>query len=252
MSKRLTDINYWENYYSDNKVNRSQINSICSIYDKYWEDLIHENESSPVKTIIEIGGHPGRYLAYLAEKYSLVPTCLDFNSDRSKIDQSMRSMGVSDYNIIQADFLNYETKEKYDIVISNGFIEHFENYDEVLDKHINYLNSGGTMLIMIPNMTGYIKFYKKLVDKGNLAIHNLECMNKKVFKNFAKRNNLTIHNLSFFGGFPFSVHQELNYFQSIFFQIHRQICKKGLDNIIKSFPSSFYSSGLVAVFKLNS
>lgn len=75
--------------------------------------------------IIEIGAYPGRHLAYLAAKYNLHPTALDYNSDRFKIEESFEVMGVSNYNITQADFLQHETTEKYDVLISNGFIEHF-------------------------------------------------------------------------------------------------------------------------------
>ena len=51
--------------------------------------------------------------------------------------------------------------------------KHFENFDEVLDKHSSYLKKGGTMFILVPNMRNYVKYYKKAVDNDNLKIHNL-------------------------------------------------------------------------------
>lgn len=245
---KITTQNYWEEYYSNTQTQRKNIEQVVSVYDKYWEVLIKSNNANPPKTIIEIGGYPGRYLAYLADKYHLTPTSLDFNSDKIKIEESMQAFNVKNFNIIQADIFNYEPENKYDIVISNGFIEHFDNYNEVLDKHMLYLKKGGTMLIMIPNMKGYIKFYKSFVDKENLKTHTLKCMNFKVFKSFALRNNLKIFKCEYFGGFPFSVHQKLNLFQKIIYQFHRFLSKKLLNKFLINNPN-ILSSSIVVIFK---
>ena len=36
--------------------------------------------------------------------------------------------------------------------MSNGFIEHFEDYDAILDLHVDYLNANGRLLVMIPTL----------------------------------------------------------------------------------------------------
>lgn len=245
----LTDQAYWENYYSRAKPQKSQIESVVSEYNKYWDFLISRNNTNPPKSLIEIGGHPGRYLAYLAHRYDLEPTSLDFNSDRSKIEDSMSVFGIKNYHIMQSDIFEHEIIEKYDVVISNGFIEHFKNFDEVLDKHCDYLKPGGTMLVMIPNMRNYIKFYKILVDRKNLKIHNLKSMKRKVFVDFGARNNLKLLKLEYFGGFPFSVHQELNIFQKIIFKTHRILFKFFLNKYLADCPNQYFSSTIIAIYK---
>lgn len=247
--EKLTDQEYWEKYYSKSLTQKKQIISVASVYDEYWDLLIDKNDNKEIKTIIEIGGYPGRYLAYLSNKYNLTPTCLDFNTDKEKIVETFKSFDLKEYDIIQTDFLKHQPEKKYDIVISNGFIEHFNNFNEVLDKHYEYLRPGGTMLIMIPNMKYYIRFYKFLVDFRNLKIHNLECMDIRVFKNFAKRKKLKELTIEYFGGFPFTVHQKLNIFQKIIFKTHRLTIKYFLDSIFKRYPSKFYSSSIIALYK---
>ena len=69
MDNKLTTKKYWENYYNKNYGNKSHIISVCSFYDTFWEQLF--GDDSKGKTIIEIGGFPGRYLAYLSSKYNL-------------------------------------------------------------------------------------------------------------------------------------------------------------------------------------
>lgn len=247
--EKLTTQTYWESYYSKSLVNKSGIESVVSEYEEYWDFLIEINNEEPPKTILEIGGYPGRYLAFLAKKYNLVPTSIDFNSDRSKIDDVMQTFEIKDYTIIHADIFTHQPTEKYDLVLSNGFIEHFDNFDVVLDKHCQYLKEGGTMLIMIPNMRYYIKYYKWLVDKKNLKIHNLKTMDFNVFKNFATRNELTLQKLTYFGGFPYTYHDGVNFFQKIIYKIHRYIFKFYGNKILKKNPSKYFSSTIIAVFK---
>lgn len=246
---KLTSKTYWESYYKHNHASKDHIVSVGSYYDAYWNIFFKLDHAS--KSLIEIGGFPGRYLAYLASNYHLEPTCLDYNSDKDQIETSFEVMNVVNYDIIQEDFTTYKTNKKYDYVLSNGFIEHFEDYDSILDTHVNYLKNKGRMLIMVPNMKGYIGFYKWLVDFKNLKIHNLECMHLSVFKSFAKRNNLKIIELNYFGGFPYNVHQKLNLGQKIIYKIHYKFFKNFGNKWLKSQPSKYFSSGIISIFEKN-
>lgn len=241
---------YWEDYYnSKDKPNKDQIIYVCSEYDKFWDLLVTNNSENPPKTIMEIGGYPGRYIAYLADKYNLIPTSIDYNSDREKIEETFKAFDIKEYEIIQADIFNHKVDLQYDIVISNGFIEHFENYNEVLDKHCNYLKEGGTLFVLVPNMRNYIHFYKYLVDYKNLLIHNLKCMKISVFNKFAQRNNLKIILIDYYGGFPFNVHQKLSFFQKIIFKPHRILFKFYVNKLLKKYPNKYFSSTIVGVYK---
>ncbi len=247
---RLTTQEYWESYYkTENKPQKEQIINICSTYDHFFEQLINSNAVSPPKTVIEIGGYPGRYLAYLGNKYNLTPTSFDYNSDAVKIKENMEAMNVKNYHIIQDDFFTYQPQEQYDIVISNGFIEHFENFDEALDRHLLYLKKGGTLMVNIPNMRNYIRYYKLAVDKSNLEIHNLKCMHLNVFKKFGQRYKLETLKIEHYGGFPFSVHQELNFIQKIIFKLHRLIFKFFLNKWIAKYPNRYFSTSIFALYK---
>ena len=245
--KKLTTESYWENYYKHNHTDKAHIVNICSYYDEFWDKLISSEEEN--KTLIEIGGYPGRYLAYLASKYNVIPTCLDYNSSKIQIEATFKTMGVENYNIIQTDFTTYSPNFSYDYVISNGFIEHFKNFEDILDMHIPFLNGKGRLLVMIPNMRGYIKLYKFLVDKKNLDIHNLKSMSLNIFREFAKRNNLKIMHLSYFGDFPHSVHQDLNILQKMIYKCHQIFFKKVGNKLVNKYPSKFYSSGIIGIFE---
>lgn len=247
--EHLTSKNYWETYYKANHSSKEHIVNVCSYYDKFWAAFFGENASN--KKCIEIGGFPGRYLAYVASKYKVKPTCLDYNSDVNQIQAAFQVMGVEDYEIIQKDFFKYQPNQSYDFVFSNGFIEHFENFEEVLDLHVNYVEKGGKLLIMVPNMRGYIRIYKYLVDYKNLKTHNLKSMSLEVFKSFSKRNDLKINYLSYLGEFPHNPHQKGNLMQKYFVKIHRVLFKKWANKWVNKYPSKYYSSLILGIFEKN-
>lgn len=242
----ITNKSYWEDYYTNN-YNKEHIISVCSKYDMYWKILIENNIKTPTN-MIEIGGFPGRYLAYLASKYNLIPTCLDYNENIELSKFCFDEMDVKNYELINVDFLNYETKKQYDIVYSNGFIEHFQDYNKVLDKHVDYLISGGTMMITVPNKRNFRYLFGLFFDRNNLKQHNTKCMKKEVFLEFAERNNLELVSFSYFGGFPFTVHQKLNFIQNIFYKPIRILFKK-INPFLEKHPNRFTCSLLICIVK---
>lgn len=247
MSDNLTTQAYWENYYKKSNTDKVNIINVCSAYDSFWQDLLGSDAKN--KSLVEIGGYPGRYLAYLGYKYGIVPTCIDYNSDTKTVEDSFKSLGITDYEIIQGDFTSCEIGRKYDYVISNGFIEHFDDFNSIMDRHVDFLEPGGKLLIMIPNKRYLRRIYGYMCDYENLKAHNLRCMSKRVFERFAIRNKLKVERLEYFGGFPFSVHQELNIIQKIIFKITRKIFKFHINPYLEKSPSKYLSSALIGIFE---
>lgn len=242
----LTSKKYWQDYYQEASEDKEMITRICGAYDNFWELLV-KSCAEPPKSIVEIGAFPGRYLAYLSSRYNLQATGLDFNPDEEKFARAMQAMGVNDYNYICTDFLQHTPMPEYDLVFSNGFIEHFTNYTEVLDKHAAYLKKGGAMMVMIPNKRYFRKWYGYVLDYKNLKAHNLDCMRLDLFEDFAKRNNLNIQYLSYHGGFAFKVHQRLAFWQRLIYAPVRFLSLK-LRGVLSRNPSKWYSGTIVAVF----
>lgn len=246
---RLTSQDYWVSYYSQSNNSPEVIKKIVGKYDMFWDEMVN-SLAYPPRTVLEIGAFPGRYLAYLAHKYNLRPTGIDFNPDSARFSETMRVMGVDDYSYIVADFLKAKPIEQFDLVISNGFVEHFDDFDSVLDLHVKYLKPGGAMVIMVPNKRFVRYFYGVLFDHANLKLHNLAVMRKSVFNRFANRNNLETLRLTYFGGFPYKVHQRLSgvrrVAQSILARAFRAV-----NPLLQRYPSRLWSSALVGVFKKN-
>ena len=247
-SNALTDQAYWSDYYGkhrDYDPNTASIVAAGSRLDPCWDEMV-EAAGSP-KSVWEIGCYPGRYLAYVAARYGLRAMGLDFNEDTETVERNLAAMGVSDFKAFQADFFSYLPEEKADVVISLGFIEHFEDLDDVLDRHLHYLSDSGALFIIVPNMRGLVYPYKLLVDRANMDIHNLKAMKLSLYRRFAERNDLQVKFLRFNGGFPATVHQPLNLVQKLIHWPVRKLSKRA-KSLLERHPSGFYSSEIVALF----
>lgn len=246
-NERLTTQDYWVNYYANPSRDPEVIAKTVGRYDVFWEQMVKSLNYTP-KTILEVGAFPGRYLAYLAQKYNVRPTGIDFNPEIETFNRTMEIMGITDFSYLLVDFLNTKPADQFDLIISNGFIEHFDDFEQVMDLHVDYLKSGGSMVMMVPNKR-YLRFiYGILFDRPNLRIHNLATMHKRVFREFAQRNDLELVELTYFGGFPYKVHQPLNGFKRLGHVITAKFFR-AVNPILKRYPCRLWSSALVGIFK---
>ena len=81
-----------------------------------------------------------------------------------KTEENFRLNEIEKFHLFQHDFFSFNTKEKYDLVSSFGFIEHFDNTEEVFAKHCDLVNDNGYLVIGLPNLRGINHIIQLLVD----------------------------------------------------------------------------------------
>ena len=94
---------------------------------------------------LEIGSAPGHFLVKLYQTFGYTPFGVEYSNSGVEITRKIFVENqLPPENVIHADFFSEQFLKKYqgyfDIVISRGFIEHFLNVDEVIDKHIELLS----------------------------------------------------------------------------------------------------------------
>lgn len=141
-------------------------------------DWIDRFLPAPGATVFELGCHPGRYLAHLGCR-GLRLSGIDVMPHVHQLDRWLRSQRMDVGRIWQGDALSYcrETSDRFDLVYSMGFIEHFDDYLTVLELHTHLVNDVGTLVVTVPNFSG--AFQHRLhswLDAENLAEHNLGSM----------------------------------------------------------------------------
>ena len=171
-SDALTDYDFWKNYWL------SKEGLIFPIPNQYTftKELTHLIESKKIKTLLEIGGFPGYYSVWAGKKFYVKSTLLDFVILGELVDQLKKA---NDYegpiNIWEKDLFSDdpEGKNSFDLVISNGLIEHFKDTQDIIERHVNYLSNGGQLFISLPNFKGLNGWFQRTFDPENYAKHHI-------------------------------------------------------------------------------
>jgi len=176
----LTDRNFWKEYWKNYEYER--IPSKVP-FEKFMPKLKN------VDSFIEIGGFPGVFSAYFYTKGCKNVSLLDFYIDENIIRKFEKTNNIPENTIrcIESDFFTLQMNEKYDVVFSFGFIEHFEDTKDVIQRHTALLSdkNDSRLLIVLPNFRGVNGFVQYVFDRKNFRAHNLNSMKPALLKSIA-------------------------------------------------------------------
>jgi 2-polyprenyl-3-methyl-5-hydroxy-6-metoxy-1,4-benzoquinol methylase len=194
---RLTTREFWT---AENPQFRFKRHSSHAIYNLIREYIPENKEGN----CVEIGSFPGPFLTVFGELgYTL--NGIDFHpKNERELARWLKREGYKTGEFKTIDFYEFTTSNRFDVVSSFGFIEHFKNYKEIILKHIELVNETGYLVITTPNFRGWIqKWLHKTYDKTNLSFHNLESMQPEVWASLLTENGFEIKYKGYFGGFLF-------------------------------------------------
>jgi 2-polyprenyl-3-methyl-5-hydroxy-6-metoxy-1,4-benzoquinol methylase len=172
---------------------------------KCLERLIPRNVSGKA---VELGCYPGRYLSVLGDLgYEL--NGVDLTPKTEQLGAVLKKHGYKVGAIERKDVNEIDEAQKYDVVSSFGFIEHFENYRDILVKHANLVKSGGYLIIGAPNFTGKAqKVFHYLFDTVNVKRHVLPSMNPLEWAEIIQKMGFAVVYAGYCGGVHFSVEKD--------------------------------------------
>lgn len=135
----------------------------------------------------------------------------------TKIPEWLTDKGYKTGSFYKSDIFQFEPKNQYDLVCSFGFIEHFTNYKEVIEKHLKLVKQSGLVVIETPNFRGFVQnFLHRFLDKTNYDRHFIPSMNPQEWETILKNEGFEIITSGYFGGFDFwSENENLNILQKI-------------------------------------
>jgi 2-polyprenyl-3-methyl-5-hydroxy-6-metoxy-1,4-benzoquinol methylase len=143
-------------------------------------------------TCFEVGCYPGRYLIHLGREFGYTVSGIDATPGVDRLADHIRANGVSVGNLYRGDFLTFAPPERYDVVCSFGFLEHFSNFDDVIRRHLDYLKPGGTLVLSCPNFRRAQYLLHRLLDAENLARHHLPAMDLNRWAQVLEANQMQI------------------------------------------------------------
>jgi SAM-dependent methyltransferase len=188
MENNLTDRDFWKAFWESKKDLIFYIKPDY-VFGDILGKIIAENG---YKNAIELGGFPGYYSIYLKKYKHIDTTLFDYYIHQGLIKQLLEKNGLKegDINIIEADLFNYTPKEKYDMVLSFGLIEHFSDTKAIIQTHLQFLRPGGALFITLPNFTGVNGWIQRKFDLENYNKHNIDSMNPTMLAETCKQLGL--------------------------------------------------------------
>lgn len=206
MANLLTDRDFWVKYW-ESKTDLSVTIPENYLFHQQLKEIAKQNQ---VKTAIELGGFPGYYAVFLKKYLKLDVTLLDYFVHEPITHQLLKANGLvkDDIHIIETDLFNYEPAQQYDLVLSCGLIEHFNDTEDIIRRHISFLKPGGTLFITLPNFKAVNGWFQKNFDKENYDKHNINCMDPQLLKQIVEKEGLKVLNASYFGKFSIWLENE--------------------------------------------
>jgi 2-polyprenyl-3-methyl-5-hydroxy-6-metoxy-1,4-benzoquinol methylase len=145
------------------------------------------------KKLLEIGCARSTWLAYFAKEFKFKVYGIDYSEIGCKqATQILSNEGVKG-DIVCADFFSPPESmiEEFDVVISFGVLEHFEDTQSCLLAFSQFLRREGIMITNIPNLIGLLGLIQKLINRNILEIH-VPLSPKDILKVHQKNNLLPV------------------------------------------------------------
>ena len=158
------------------------------LWDVMMAELLPPNAGQDARlTVLEIGSAPGEHLLLFHEKFGYEPYGIEYTEAGATINRRLFAQhGLDPAHVIQADVFSEAVTEQhagaFDVVVSFGFAEHFDDVTAVIQRHLDLLKEGGWLVLQIPRLSGFNYWVARLFNRETLPMHNLRVMQKKAFQ----------------------------------------------------------------------
>ena len=199
MTNELTDRKFWANYW-ESKQGLAFIVPPNYTFHKILQNVV---KKTGVKTAVELGGFPGYYAIFLKKYLGVKAALFDYYVHPAILTDVLKinSLGNDDVKVIEGDLFKYEPTEYYDLVLSAGLIEHFEDTKDIIARHLTFLNPGGTLVITLPNFTGINGWLQRNYDVENYSKHNIKSMDPQLLAKYCAELGLKDIQAGYYGKF---------------------------------------------------
>jgi SAM-dependent methyltransferase len=158
---------------------------------------------APVKRgarVLEVGCTPARWLVFYAERFGADVEGVDYSEHGVELSRRNLELSGVQGTIHRADFFEFEPRP-FELVLSFGFIEHFDDLGTVFRRHLAFVGAGGRLVVGVPNFRGLNRILQQQADPAYLRLHNLDAMEPSLYRRLADENGIALEHLGHLGGF---------------------------------------------------
>lgn len=172
---------YWNNSWAASKLpdamnptDMSLDNYVSRRFHGLFVNLFDGLQTRSLK-LLEVGCAKSVWLPYFAKEFGFEVSGLDYSPIGCQMATQITSANGVDAKIICADLFSppLDMLGQFDVVVSFGVVEHFEDTSSCLKSVSAFLKPGGILITSIPNMVGLIGSIQKAVNKPVYEIHQL-------------------------------------------------------------------------------
>lgn len=199
----LTDDSFWDAYWLERartlplEVRRQT----ASLQARAILDVIDAHLPDARSSVLEVGGAPGQYLAYIHRRCACRCAILDYSASGCALAKAnFRALGV-ELAVYEADLVATELPDRFDFVYSLGLVEHFADYAAAVAAQAKLVKRGGVLLIGMPNFRGVNGWFARHIDRARFESHNLEAMDLAGWDSFEQALGLQRLFRGYVGGF---------------------------------------------------
>jgi len=146
---------------------------------------------------IEIGCGTGNHMIYINKEFGYRVDGLDYSDNMEYVRANLSCNGIQDSELFSADFFDFAPPKQYDLVLSGGFAEHFDDHETVIRKHAEWAKPGGLVVIIVPNLTHIHKLLCGWFAPEVLRIHRFPLMRSAMLRQTLENAGLRVLHCGF-------------------------------------------------------
>jgi SAM-dependent methyltransferase len=161
-SNAITTPDYWEDAWAHTDV-PDAIDPSGDAPENHYYQVMHAKfmralgaRCAPGARLIEIGCGGSRWLPYLHRAFGYDVSGIDYTVAGIGLSQAILDKAGVSGRIVEGDLFEPAPDwiEQFDVVVSFGLVEHFEDTAQVVSACALYLRPGGRMITLVPTMRG--------------------------------------------------------------------------------------------------
>ena len=149
--------------------------------------------------MLEVGCAPAKWLVFYGERYGARVLGIEYTPRGAELSRRNLTAAGVEGEIVEGDFFAVAPRPA-DLVLSLGFIEHFDDLDAAFARHLEFLGPGGTLVIGVPNYTGLLGTIQAMADPEHLALHNRAAMDPELYVRLAATHGLRVERQVYLDG----------------------------------------------------
>jgi 2-polyprenyl-3-methyl-5-hydroxy-6-metoxy-1,4-benzoquinol methylase len=149
-------------------------NFINRRFNQIFARIFEKSDASSMR-LLEIGCAKSAWLPYFAKEFGFSVFGIDYSPIGCEMARKVLHANGVEGEVVCADIFSppEDMLETFDVVVSFGVVEHFDDTASCLRAASSFLKPGGLLITNIPNMVGWIGSVQKMVNKPVYDIHQL-------------------------------------------------------------------------------